>query len=238
MKIPSIDPLGQAIYDYFFLKIDHPLIVHSDDFDDDKIKPSYFFRNYKDMPAIEKKALKLCRGKVLDVGACAGSHSLWLQEKGFDVTALELSERCCETMLQRGIEKVVNEDVFVYEQDRFDTILLLMNGTGIAGSLDRLFDLFVHLKKLLREGGQIIIDSSDLIYLYEDEEGIATININAEKYYGELSYQFEYKGAKSEEFPWLYVDVETIKNIVFESQLKIETIITGKHYDYLAQIVK
>ena len=236
MNSPSVDPLGQAINDYFTLKIDHPLIVHSEDFDDDTMKPSYFFRSYKNMPPLEKKALKQCRGKVLDVGACAGSHALWLQENGFDVTALEWSEKCCLTMQQRGIKKVVQSDIFEYNQDTFDTILLLMNGTGIAGTLARLSDLFVHLKKLLRQGGQILIDSSDLIYLYEDEEGTATLNINAEKYYGEMQYQFEYKEIKGQPFPWLYVDIESMQQIASDSQLEIRQLIKGRHYDYLVQI--
>lgn len=238
MNVPSIDPLGQAIHDYFTLKIDHPIIIHSEDFDDDTMKPSYFFRNYKNMPPLEKKALNLCRGKVLDVGACAGSHALWLQENGFDVTALEWSEKCCATMQQRGIKKVMHRDIFEYNHDTFDTILLLMNGTGIAGTLVRLFDLFVHLKKLLRPGGQILIDSSDLIYLYEDDEGTASLNINAEKYYGELHYQFEYKGMKGQPFRWLYVDTESMQQIVSDSQLEVRQLIKGSHYDYLLQIEK
>ncbi len=234
MKILPVDLPGQAIYDYFFLKTDHPLIIHSENFEDDTIKPSYFFRNYKNMPKPEQKALGMCRGKILDVGACAGSHALWLQKKGLDVTALEISEKCCRVMQQRGINNIVQSNIFEYENNQFDTILLLMNGTGIAGTLPRLFDLFVHLKKLLRPGGQILIDSSDLIYLYED--GVVCLMPDTEKYYGELQYQFEYKGMKGKSFPWLYTDIETLQQIVLKSHLKIKRLIKGTHYDYLAQI--
>ncbi|MDX9883378.1 MAG: methyltransferase domain-containing protein [Prolixibacteraceae bacterium] len=233
---PSTDLLGKAIHEYFTKKTHHPLLVHSEDFDDDSLSPSYFFREYRNMPAIEKKALTLCRGKILDVGACAGSHALWLQENGFDATALEWSEKCCQTMKLRGIQKVVQSDIFDYRQDIFDTILVLMNGTGIAGTLSRLSDLFVHLKKLLRPGGQILMDSSDLIYLYEGNDGAATLDLNAEKYYGELNYQFEYKGIKGEPFPWLYVDIALMQKIVADCRMEIRQMIKGKHYDYLVQI--
>lgn len=236
MTIPFNDPLGHAIHEYFSSKIDFPITVISEDFDDDKMKPSYFFRNYNNMPALEKKALKLCRGKVLDVGACAGSHSIWLQKNNFDVTALEISELCCLTMQKRGIKKIIQSDIFAYNENQYDTILLLMNGTGIAGTLIRLIDLFVHLKKLLRQGGQILIDSSDLIYLFEDDNGYANLNLNSEKYYGELQYQFEYKGIKSEPFPWLYTDIETIQQVVSNSRLNVKQLVKGKHYDYLMQI--
>lgn len=236
MKISYDDPLGHAIHDYFSLKFDFPLAVISEGFDDDVMKPSYFFRNYRNMPALEKTALKLCRGKVLDVGACAGSHALWLQENNFDVTALEISDLCCQTMRKRGIKKVIQSDIFTYCEDQYDTILLLMNGTGIAGTLTRLFELFVHLKKLLRSGGQILIDSSDLIYLFEDDNGYVNLDLFSGKYYGELQYQFEYKGIKSNIFPWLYTDIETMQQVVSNSQLKVSQLIKGKHYDYLMQI--
>lgn len=236
MKTPFVDPLGHAIHEYFSFKIDFPLTVISEDFEDDIMKPSYFFRNYNNMPTLEKTALRLCRGKVLDVGACAGSHALWLQENNFDVTALEISDLCCHTMQKRGIKKIIQSDIFTYCESQYDTILLLMNGTGIAGTLTRLIDLFVHLKKLLRQGGQILIDSSDLIYLFEDDNGYANLDLNSEKYYGELQYQFEYKGIKSETFPWLYTDIETMQEIVSGCQLKVKQLIKGKHYDYLMQI--
>lgn len=236
MKIPFVDPLGEAILDYSVSGIDHPLIIHAEDFEDDNIKPSYFFRNYKNLPALEKKALNMCSGKILDVGACAGSHSLWLQQNGMDVTALEISEKCCQVMHQRGINKIVQSDIFEYNNtEQFDTIILLMNGTGIAGTLPRLNDLFVHLKKLLRQEGQILIDSSDLIYLYEDEPDSAILDANTH-YYGEIKYQYEYKGFKGNKFSWLYVDAKSMQEIVSNCGLKTKQIINGKHYDYLAQL--
>jgi len=188
------------------------------------------------MPQLEQQAIQLCKGKVLDVGACAGSHALILQDRNIDVTALELSAICCDVMKQRGIEKVINADIFEYNTERFDTILLLMNGTGIAGTLARLNDLIVHLKTLINPGGQILIDSSDLIFLYEDEDGYVNFDLNSDRYYGELVYQFSYKTMKGEKFPWLYVDLETMKVILSENGLKVQQVFEGEHYDYLIQI--
>lgn len=230
------DPIGRAVYDYYFNSINKPIIVHSDDFDDDTIDTAYLFRTYKQMPAIEKKAMALCRGTVLDVGACAGAHSVYLQEKGFDVTALETSTLCCEVLKKRNIRKVVQQDIFKFSNQSFDTILLLMNGTGIAGTLSGLEVLLHHLKTLLNPGGQILIDSSDLIYLYEQEDGSAVIDLNAENYYGELVFQTEYENWTSQPFPWLYVDLNNLENAVEKNQLKLNKVIKGQHFDYLAQI--
>lgn len=230
------DPIGRAVYDYQFNSINEPVIVHADDFDDDTIETSYLFRTYRQMPALEKKALSLCRGTILDVGACAGAHSVYLHEKGFDVTSIETSALCCQVLQSRNLKNVVNQDIFRFNSQKFDTILLLMNGTGIAGTLDGLDVLLHHLKSLLNPEGQILIDSSDLIYLFEEEDGAALINISDNNYYGQLTFQTEYKGWVSQPFPWLYVDLSNLENAVEKNDLKIKKVFKGQHYDYLAQI--
>lgn len=230
------DPIGRAVYDFHFNSINQPIIVHSEDFDDDQIETSYLFRSFKQMPALEKKAMNLCRGKVLDIGACAGAHTVYLQNKGFDVTALETSALCCQVLKERNLVNVINQDIFKFTGQKFDTILLLMNGTGIAGSLDGLDVLLFHLKTLLNPEGQILIDSSDLIFLFVEEDGSALIDISADKYYGELTFQTEYKSWISQPFPWLYVDVNNMANAVEKNGMKINKIFKGQHYDYLVQI--
>jgi SAM-dependent methyltransferase len=230
------DPIGRAVYDFHFNSIDQPIIVHSDDFDDDTIETSYLFRTYKQMPALEKKAMSLCSGTILDIGACAGPHSIYLQGKGFEVTSLETSELCCEVLRDRNLENIINQDIFKFNSCTFDTILMLMNGTGIAGSLNGLEVLLHHLKTLLNPGGQILIDSSDLIYLFKQEDGSALIDISADNYYGELTFQTEYKIWSSQPFPWLYVDINNLENAIEKNGLKLSRIFKGQHYDYLAQI--
>lgn len=231
------DPIGRAVYDFHFNSLDQSIIVHSEDFDDDSIETSHLFRTYKQMPALEKKALSLCRGSILDVGACAGTHSVYLQEKGFEVASLETSALCCEVLKNRNLRNVIHQDIFKFSNQKFDTILLLMNGTGIAGSLSGLDILLHHLKTLLNPEGQILIDSSDLIYLFEQEDGTMLVDISADKYYGELTFQTEYKSWISQPFQWLYVDLSNLQNSVEKNQLKIKKIFKGQHYDYLAQII-
>jgi len=230
------DPLGRAVYNYHFNSVDLPIIVHSEDFDDDTIETSYLFRTYRQMPALEKKAMSLCSGTILDVGAGAGTHSVYLQEKGFTVTSLETSALCCEVLKDRNLSNIIQKDIFRYNNHTFDTIILLMNGTGIAGTLSGLEVLLHHLKTLLNPGGQILIDSSDLIYLFEQEDGTALIDISANKYYGELSFQTEYLNWISQPFPWLYVDQDNLKSIAEKNLLKLDKIYKGEHYDYLARI--
>ena len=230
------DPFGEAVYNYLISKDKTPIIVKSNDFDDDIIDTPYLFRKYQQMPALEKLALSKSKGKVLDVGACAGPHSLYLQEKGVDVTALEQSELCCRTMEHRGIKKVINKNIFDYNEGFFDTILLLMNGSGIAGTLDGFRSLLYHCKKLLNIDGQILLDTSDLIYLYENEEGMYDLDLNMDHYYGEIKFWLEYKDRQCEPFKWLYIDQSNLRDIAEETGFSATILEYGDHYDYLVKL--
>lgn len=236
MNLLFDDPIGRAVYDYHFNSIKQPIIVHSDAFDDDTIDTAYLFRSYKQMPVLEKKAMTLCKGTVLDVGACAGAHSVYLQEKGFEITAMDTSALCCEVLKNRHLRSVIQQDIFKFNNQTFDTILMLMNGTGIAETLSGLDVLLHHLKTLLNPGGQILIDSSDLIYLFEQEDGSVILDLNAEKYYGEMVFQTEYNRWVSQPFPWLYVDLNNLENAIDKNQLKLNKVYKGQHFDYLVQI--
>jgi SAM-dependent methyltransferase len=233
---PELDPLGQAIYNYSFYNDNTPVEVQSTVVEDEELPPDYFFRKYNDMPRLERIALKRCSGKILDIGAGAGCHSIYLQKAGKDVTALEISQRCCEVLAKRGIKKLVNNDILSLTNQRFDTLLLLMNGIGIAQNLNGLKNFLVHLKSLLEPGGSIILDSSDLIYLYQEEDGSVLFDINSAKYYGEIEYQIKYKDITGETFSWLFADNVILFEIAEQAGFKSKIIEYGPHYDYLAEL--
>jgi predicted TPR repeat methyltransferase len=189
------------------------------------------------MPQLEQSALKLCEGKVLDIGAAAGCHSLVLQEKGLDVTALEISELCCSVMQKRGIRKVICKDFYRYENDKYDTLLMLMNGIGIAGTIERLDILLKIASSLLNSGGRLLFDSSDIEYLYIEKDGSKWINLNS-KYYGELSYSMHYKSIQGKSFPWLFIDFETLAPVARKNGFEPQLFAIGDHYDYLGILKK
>lgn len=229
------DPFGEAIRDYFEKGKAPALAVNSNYTEGEKIAASHFFRTENEMPVIELTALKNCRGKILDIGAAAGCHSIILQKKGYNVTALEKSEIAAEVMRKRGIQKVLCSDIHSYTENKFDTILLLMNGAGIGETLTGLEKLLVHLKSLLNEKGQILMDSSDIKYLFEEKDGSVWIDLANDAYYGEMEYEVKYKNSVTK-FKWLFVDFETLKDICKNAGLKCEKIGSGEHYDYLARI--
>ncbi|MUP46408.1 class I SAM-dependent methyltransferase [Gramella sp. BOM4] len=224
------DIFGNAIRAYFENKDETDIIVHSEDFDDDIIPVAYLFRSFEDMPEIEQKALELCFGKVLDVGCGAGSHSLYLQnEKNLDCLAIDTSESSIEIAQKRGLKNARNQDFFELKNERFDTILMLMNGSGIIGKLKNLQRFFTHARSILNENGQILMDSSDLIFLFDDDD-----IPDEETYYGELSFSMSYKEQRSAEFDWLYIDENLLKTYAEKNKFNCEIVKKGSHYDYLA----
>ena len=186
------------------------------------------------MPKLEQKALKLSKGSVLDVGCGSGSHSIYLQKKGFKVKAIDISKGAIEVSKQRG---VLRADILniLDEAETFDTILLLMNGTGIFQELTQVSKYLSHLKSLLNPNGQILIDSSDIKYMYEDEDGGYWMDMNS-SYYGELDYFLSYKGEKEAPMKWLYLDFETLKLACETLGLRCELVFEGAHFDYLAKL--
>ena len=233
---PEHDPIGQAVTNYFYKKDNTPITVYSKIVEDEELPPDYFFRGYSEMPKLERIALKKCTGKVLDIGAGAGCHSVYLQKKNVDVTALEVSELCCNIIREQGLEQILNTDILSFQGEKYDTILLLMNGVGIAGTIAGLKDLLWHLKKLLTEDGKILLDSSDLIYLFEQEDGSYLLDINAQSYYGEVDYQLTYKDIKGRPFHWLFADHVILSEIAELCGYKTKVLEYGPHYDYLAEL--
>ena len=230
------DPMGRAIADYHKTRTADRLRVFSPMFEEDEIPLKTLFRSYKDMPEIERKALDLAKGKTLDVGAGAGCHSLVLQERGFDVTAIDISPLSVETMRNRGIKKVFEQDFFSLA-GQYDTILMLMNGIGIVGTLERMPKFFKLLDKILAPEGQLLCDSSDISYVFETEEGFIEYP-DDDGYYGELSFQMRYKDTIGEPFPWLYIDSDTLRQVAEENGYTEEVVAEGGHYDYLERITK
>ena len=229
------DPMGRAISDYYHTGKAGKLRVLSSMFYEDEIPVATLFRDFGEMPVQEQKAIELCRGKVLDVGAGSGCHSIVLKERGIEATAIDISVLSVEVMRERGIDaRNVNffDETFT---EKFDTILLAMNGIGIVGKIERLPMFFRSIKRLLAPGGQVLLDSSDIRYVFMDEDGGMDIDLAA-GYYGEIDYKMRYKNITGTPFDWLYIDFDTLQMYAEEHGFTCEKCIDGEHYDYLARL--
>ena len=231
------DPMGTAIRDYYLTGKVSRLRVLSPFFDEDDIPVSVLFRSFQEMPPLERKALELAKGRILDVGAGSGCHSLALQEMGKEVEAIDISPLSVLTMKDRGVKIVKELDFFQVKGELYDTILMLMNGAGIVGTVDKLPIFFEHIDTLLSSDGVLLVDSSDLRYLYEEDDGSFMINLN-DNYYGEMVFQLQYRNIKGDLFPWLYIDFNTLQMYAEDNGFHAEMVHEGDHYDYLAMIYK
>ena len=231
---PNKDPMGYAIADYYEKGKAGKLRVFSSQFDEDEIPVSQLFRTFDEMPELEQEALRLAEGKILDCGAGSGCHALSLQDMGKEVEAIDISPRSVEVMQKRGVNNAYCINLFDENYlQKFDTILMLMNGSGIIGKLENMGAFFTKMKQLLNPGGCIYMDSSDLRYLFEDEDGSFLVDLAA-GYYGEIDFRMQYKQVRGEAFDWLYVDFQTLVYYANENGFKAEMVKEGEHYDYLA----
>lgn len=228
------DIFGKALLDYYNGNYSEDIITSTNISSEDVLPLPYLFRPYSEMPRLEQKALQLAKGKVLDVGCGAGSHSLYLQKRGLDVKAIDISIGAIEVSKKRGVLHTEVLDI-LDETERFDTILLLMNGTGIFQELQQTAKYLKHLKSALNPDGRILIDSSDIKYMYEDEDGGFWLDTNA-NYCGELDYFISYKAEKEIPMKWLYLDFETLRLACESVGLQCELVLEGTHFDYLARL--
>jgi hypothetical protein len=226
-----MDIYGKALLDQFSGKRISKLWLYNSYGHPEDMPVDIFFRAEADMPEMEIIALNLCRGKTLDIGAGVGSHALILQSKGIDITALEISAKACEIMKHRCVKKVINTDILQYDSEKYDTILLLMNGIGLCEDIPGLHYFLDYIKDLLAPGAQLIFDSSDIAYLYKPDDFISS------SYYGEISYQYKYQKIKGNWFKWLYVDFDTLKAIAEKGGWECEMIYEDEMDQYLVRMV-
>lgn len=229
------DILGNALLDYYNKNYTEDIITESTISEADEMPLPYLFRSYKDMPTLEQKAMQLASGKTLDVGCGAGNHSLYLQNvKKLNVSAIDISKGAIEVTQLRGVKNSECKNLFEVTET-YDTILLLMNGIGLCGKLDRINLFLQHLKKLLTTDGQILLDSSDISYMFDkDEDG--SFWVNPDEYYGEVEFTMSYKSETSTAFDWLYLDFNTLQNACHANGLVCDLVLEGEHFDYLARI--
>lgn len=225
--------LGQAWFDYWQRDRAFPLHLHTSYCSATEEMPvGYFFRDANSFPLIEQYALSICRGHVLDVGAGVGAHAVFLQENQVSVTTLEVSPTGARIQRERGIQKVVLADYRTYTGGGYDTVLLLMNGIGVVGTLSELPGFLRQADQWLQPDGQLIVDSSDIAYLYEDEP------LPTGYYYGEVRYQYEYRGQRGAWFPWLYVDFETLDQVAHSSGWSAQLVFQDENGHYLARMTR
>ncbi len=237
--------IARCIADHHRGDLAAAVTLTSDAEDERALPASHFFRAVEELPVVEREALERTRGSVLDVGAGAGAHALHLQEAGHRVTAIEISDLAVEVMTERGVRDARRADIFSEpDGERWDTLLILMNGTTLVGSEAGLTELFLAASARMAPGGQILIDSTDLRGEREDAEdfGNASEDQSVERqdgrYIGEVQLQLSYGGERSEPFPVLYADPDMLRVCAEAAGLQARVVVHGEDGAYLAEVTR
>jgi len=227
--VPSWAPHGAALRDFLAGDLDAEVIVRAEDGEEERTPARVFFREPGEFSALDEAALDLCRGRVLDVGAGAGCHSLVLQARGLSVTALDVSPAAVEVMRRRGVRDVRCGDVFAFAGERFDTLLILMNGIGLVGTLDGLDRFLRDVPRLVADGGQVLLDSFD--------PGPPDAE-RPHAYAGEMRFQLEYRGVRGAYYDFVFLDFETLGRRADRAGWCCESIWQEDEGHYLARLTR
>jgi SAM-dependent methyltransferase len=230
----SWDPMGAALLAWMQGQHDAVIAVYNSVQADEELEVSWLFRNPAEAVEVEATLLEHCSGSVLDIGAGSGIHSLFLQEKGLDVTAIDISPISVEVMKQQGVRKAFCADVFDWERGPYDTLLMMMNGIGIVGDLKGLDRFFEKAKSLLAPKGRVLLESTDILYAYADEHD--AITIPGDHYYGEIEYQMCFDNKTGRPFPWLFVDPATLSLMAEKAGFPCSILHQGPTYNYAASL--
>ncbi|MFC1715752.1 class I SAM-dependent methyltransferase [Candidatus Poribacteria bacterium] len=199
---------------------------------------STFFREPADFSSMERTAIDLCQGYVLDVGAGAGADGLALQEEGLPVCAIDISPEACEIMKTRGVKEVYCTDIYDFRGGPFDTMLMLCHGLGLLEDLSGLDRFLEYAHGLLKPGGQIVCDSLDVRYTSNPLHlAYHQANRDAGRYFGEMRMQMEYKGKKWPLWKWLHVDPETLSDHAQKKGWSCKILLQEDSGDYLARLI-
>lgn len=237
MNPDAMEPFGRALLAYLEGDASARLVLRRDDGEEAAIPAAVFFRDESGFTGIEQTAIRLCEGRVLDVGAGAGPHSLALQRGAHSVTAIDISPEAVTVARRRGVTDARCADVFAFEEGPFDTLLMMGHGIGIVETIDGLERFLLRAHSLLSDGGQVLLDSLD-VRVTDDAAHLAyqEANRSAGRYIGEIRMRFEFQDRPGPSCGWLQVDAETLCAHAAPAGWGCEVIHRGAGGNYLARL--
>ena len=233
----AMKPFGMALRDYAQGETSAEMILERDDELRESLPASVFFRSPSEFSLLENAALDLCMGRVLDIGAGAGIHTLALQERGFSVKAIDISPEAVAVMSERGVKKAECIDIFDYQTDSFDTLLLLGHGIGMAGDLMGVDRFLTKARTIINPNGQLLLHSLDVTYTQDPiHKAYHEINIRAYRYIGEIRLRILYRGHTGAQYSWIQLDPDVLKGHAKATGWDTNIIMQEEDGNYLAKL--
>ncbi len=200
------------------------------------------FAGYKNWPLWQKKAIKFAKGHVLDIGCGAGRVSLYLQKKGFDITAIDNSPLAIKVCKARGVKRALVmsiDEIRKFKPDSFDTVIMYGNNFGLFGSFKKAKHLLKILHKITTKKALIIAESLDP-YNTKDPAHLEYHKFNKRRgrMAGQLRIRIRFKKHKGDWLDYLLVSKKEMNNILQGTGWRIRKFIDSGNYMYIALIEK
>lgn len=204
--------------------------------------PGLYFLEPKKWPREERNALKRAKGRVLDIGCGAGRHSLYLQDLGLDVTAIDNSPGAIKVCKERGVRQALVRpisEVSRFKDASFDTIIMMGNNFGLLGSLSK-------GKKILKEFYRIT--SPDAVIIAATRDPYKTnrrlhldyhrFNRSRGRMSGQIRMRIRFAASTGPWFDYLLVSPDEMKMVIDRTGWQIREFVIGDESGYFAIMKK
>jgi SAM-dependent methyltransferase len=216
-------------------------VLERDDGFVDSMSTKEYFSDYEAWSPIEQKAMQFVKGRVLDVGCGAGRHSLYLQEKGFDVVGIDISPLAIKVCRLRGLKKtrVMPIEATNFGQGSFDTVIMMGNNFGLFGSLKKARRFLGKFRRMTSEDALIIASSRDP-YLTNNPAHLHCHRLNKKKgrMSGQVRIRIRYEKYMGKWFDYLMVSREEMKQILTGTGWEVTEFLNSEGPHYIAIITK
>ena len=232
------DAFGQALYAAFISGQDCFIVERDDGCFYDGGGLRVYFADYSKWPEREKKALRYIKGKILDIGAGAGRHSLYFQRKGHKVTAIDNSPLCVRVCRERGVKdaRCLSIEETGVLKAKFDTVLLMCNNFGLFGSRKKAKKLLRELYKVTSPEAKIISESYEYQTPFFREYIKRNLRIGRDP--GDFTARIRYGKHCTPWFDYFRATKNEMKEILGETGWKVEKFIGSREQSYIAVIAK
>ncbi len=188
-----------------------------------------------------KEALKHVHGRVLDIGCGAGMHTLYLQEQGVSVTAVDNSPKAIEVCRLRGVKdaRILPITKISRHIEPFDSIIMLGNNFGLFANPQRAKRLLQRFNNLTFPGGTLIAESYDP-YQTEDPDHLAyhKLNIQRGRMAGQVRLRVRFRKHKTDWFDYLFVSQDEMLQILEGTGWQLNRFIESTTPAYIAILDK
>ncbi|HLK06283.1 MAG TPA: methyltransferase domain-containing protein [Candidatus Angelobacter sp.] len=204
--------------------------------------PPRYFSEYSSWSKRERQAIKLAKGRVLDIGCGAGRFSLHLQQKGFDITGIDISKGAVKVCELRGVKNVrlmSIDEIGKFKPGSFDTVIMMGNNFGLFGGFKKAKRLLKQLHTITSADGQIIAETVDP-YQTNDPLHLAYQRRNRAqgRMSGQLRIRIRHQNAIGAWFDYLLVSQQEMKTILAGTGWQISKVLPDKGPGYTAIITK